>query len=177
MFLNIAKLIDGDLESLVDHPLLKVIRTRREVENPIGFEYAKAHLKPLSDAVAMVESPIGDTNAVVHRILEEELTPHPVILTASIQSVRERKSAQPQWEALPIAKLLQGGGHPNACGAIQRIPDAVEYLKNTLNPKPGNGLALGDLRTCKWPPRLSMPLISAPSVPKVSKFSGTNSGS
>ena len=53
-------------------------------------------------------------------------------------------------EALPaVAKLLQGGGHPNACGAtlpqtVQRIPDAVEYLKKTLNPKPG-GDGLGSL--------------------------------
>ena len=62
------------------------------------------------------------------------------------------RSVSRNGEALPIAKLLQGGGHPNACGAslpktIQRIPDAVEYLKKTLNPKPGgDGLAnLGDL--------------------------------
>jgi len=153
LFWNIAKLIDGDLESLVDHPLLQVIRTRREVENPLGYEFAKAHLTPLSDTVAMVESAVGDTNAVVHRILEEELTPHPVILTASTFSRSVSVSLRSRnGEALPIAKLLQGGGHPNACGAslpktIQRIPDAVEYLKKTLNPKPGGeGLTnLGDL--------------------------------
>ena len=60
---------------------------------------------------------------------------------SALEQLRDRK-----------AKLLQGGGHPNACGAglpkhIQRIPDAVEYLKKTLNPKPGgDGLTnLGDL--------------------------------
>ena len=152
MFWNIAKLIEGDLESLIDHPLIEVIATRRRIENPIGYEYAKAHITPLSDTVAMIESPIGDTNAVVHQMLTEEATPHPVILTAVTRnrsvsvSVRSRNG-----EALPVAKLLQGGGHPNACGAtlpqtVQRIPDAVEYLKKTLNPKPGgNGLgSLGD---------------------------------
>ena len=143
MFWNIAKLIEGDLESLIDHPLIEVIATRRRIENPIGYEYAKAHITPLSDTVAMIESPIGDTNAVVHQMLTEEATPHPVILTAVTRnrsvsvSVRSRNG-----EALPVAKLLQGGGHPNACGAtlpqtVQRIPDAVEYLKKTLNPKPG----------------------------------------
>jgi oligoribonuclease NrnB/cAMP/cGMP phosphodiesterase (DHH superfamily) len=150
MFWNIAKLIEGDLESLIDHPLIEVIATRRRIENPIGYEYAKAHITPLSDTVAMIESPIGDTNAVVHQMLTEEATPHPVILTAVTRnrsvsvSVRSRNG-----EALPVAKLLQGGGHPNACGAtlpqtVQRIPDAVEYLKKTLNPKPG-GDGLGNL--------------------------------
>jgi oligoribonuclease NrnB/cAMP/cGMP phosphodiesterase (DHH superfamily) len=150
MFWNIAKLIEGDLESLVDHPLIEVIATRRRIENPIGYEYAKAHITPLSDTVAMIESPIGDTNAVVHQMLTEEATPHPVILTAVTRnrsvsvSLRSRNG-----EALAVAKLLQGGGHPNACGAtlpqtVQRIPDAVEYLKKTLNPKPG-GDGLGSL--------------------------------
>ncbi|MDC0144175.1 DHHA1 domain-containing protein [Verrucomicrobia bacterium] len=150
MFWNIAKLIEGDLESLIDHPLIEVIATRRRIENPIGYEYAKAHITPLSDTVAMIESPIGDTNAVVHQMLTEETTPHPVILTAVTRnrsvsvSVRSRNG-----EALPVAKLLQGGGHPNACGAtlpqtVQRIPDAIDYLKKTLNPKPG-GDGLGSL--------------------------------
>ena len=100
----------------------------------------------------MTESPIGDTNAVVHQLLEEKATSHPVILTAVTRnrsvsvSLRSRNG-----EALAVAKQLQGGGHPNACGAtlpqsIQRIPDAVEYLKKTLNPKlGGDGLgSLGD---------------------------------
>ena len=150
MFWNIAKLIEGDLESLVDHPLIEVIATRRRIENPIGYEYAKAHITPLSDTVAMIESPIGDTNAVVHQMLTEEITSQPVILTAVTRnrsvsvSLRSRNG-----EALAVAKLLQGGGHPNACGAtlpqtVQRIPDAVEYLKKTLNPKPG-GDGLGSL--------------------------------
>ncbi|MDE2680931.1 MAG: DHH family phosphoesterase [Verrucomicrobiota bacterium] len=150
MFWNIAKLIEGDLESLVDHPLIEVIATRRRIENPIGYEYAKAHITPLSDMVAMIESPIGDTNAVVHQMLTEGITTQPVILTAVTRnrsvsvSLRSRNG-----EALPVAKLLQGGGHPNACGAtlpqtVQRIPDAVEYLKKTLNPNPG-GDGLGSL--------------------------------
>ena len=150
MFWNIAKLIEGDLESLVDHQLIEVIATRRRIENPIGYEYAKAHITPLSDTVAMIESPIGDTNAVVHQMLTEEIISQPVILTAVTRnrsvsvSLRSRNG-----EALAVAKLLQGGGHPNACGAtlpqtVQRIPDAVDYLKKTLNPNPG-GDGLGSL--------------------------------
>jgi oligoribonuclease NrnB/cAMP/cGMP phosphodiesterase (DHH superfamily) len=152
MFWNIAKLIGGDLELLVDHPLLEVIATRRKVEDPLGHAYALAHITPLSDTVAMVETPIGNTNAVVHQLLEEKATPHPVLLTAVTNSRSVSVSLRSRGgEALAIARQLQGGGHPNACGAslpktIHRIPDAVEYLKKTLNPNPcGEGFgSLGD---------------------------------
>jgi len=41
---------------------------------------------------------------------------------------------------LKVAEKLQGGGHANACGAslprsIKTIPDAVNYLRQLLNPK------------------------------------------
>ena len=48
LFWNMAKLIDGNLEGLIDHPLLKVIKTRREIENPLGFDYAKSSLTEIS---------------------------------------------------------------------------------------------------------------------------------
>jgi nanoRNase/pAp phosphatase (c-di-AMP/oligoRNAs hydrolase) len=43
-------------------------------------------------------------------------------------------------EALKVAEKFQGGGHANAAGAllpksIRYLPDAVEYLKQILNPK------------------------------------------
>ena len=43
-------------------------------------------------------------------------------------------------EALKVAEKFQGGGHANAAGAIlpksiRNIPDAVEYLRQILNPK------------------------------------------
>jgi nanoRNase/pAp phosphatase (c-di-AMP/oligoRNAs hydrolase) len=52
-----------------------------------------------------------------------------------IASLRSRNG-----EALKVAEKLQGGGHPNACGAtlprsIKTIPDAIEYLRLHLNPK------------------------------------------
>jgi nanoRNase/pAp phosphatase (c-di-AMP/oligoRNAs hydrolase) len=51
-----------------------------------------------------------------------------------IASLRSRDG-----EAQQIAEQLKGGGHPNAAGAtlprsIQQIPDAIEYLKQVLNP-------------------------------------------
>ena len=43
-------------------------------------------------------------------------------------------------EALKVAEKFQGGGHANAAGAIlpksvRNVPDAVEYLRQILQPK------------------------------------------
>ncbi len=149
LFWNIHDLIGDDLEALVDHPLLEVVATRRRVENPLGYAYSLKNLTPLSDTVALVDTAVGDTNAIVHRLLEEKAAPQPVLATLTVRartvsvSLRSRNG-----EALGVAQRLQGGGHPNAAGAtlphtIQRIPDAMEYLKRTLDPKTaaaGSGL-------------------------------------
>jgi nanoRNase/pAp phosphatase (c-di-AMP/oligoRNAs hydrolase) len=79
---------------------------------------------------------------IVHQLLEEKATPYPILLTlfrrtngVVIVSLRSRNG-----EALKVAEKLQGGGHANACGAtlpksVKNIPDALIYLRGTLNPK------------------------------------------
>ena len=57
-----------------------------------------------------------------------------------IASLRSRNG-----EALKVAEKLQGGGHANASGAtlprsVKNIPDAVNYLRQALNPKKEDGL-------------------------------------
>ena len=78
----------------------------------------------------------------VHQLLEKQATPYPVLLTlfrransVIIASLRSRNGV-----ARKIAEKLQGGGHANASGAtlprsIKTIPEAVNYLKQVLNPK------------------------------------------
>jgi nanoRNase/pAp phosphatase (c-di-AMP/oligoRNAs hydrolase) len=92
--------------------------------------------------VGFVDTVIGNNNLIVHQLLEQQATKYPVLLTlfrrangVVIASLRSRNG-----EALRIAERLQGGGHANACGAtlprsIKTIPDAVNYLRQTLNPK------------------------------------------
>ena len=51
-----------------------------------------------------------------------------------IVSLRSRNG-----EALKLAERLQGGGHANAAAAtlpksVRSLPDAVQYLRLTLNP-------------------------------------------
>jgi nanoRNase/pAp phosphatase (c-di-AMP/oligoRNAs hydrolase) len=94
---------------------------------------------------------VGNNNQIVHQLLERQATRFPVLVTlfrratgVIIASIRSRNG-----EAHKVAVKLQGGGHANACGAVlpksvRSIPDAVQYLRQVLNPPadaPLNSLA------------------------------------
>ncbi|HZV36557.1 MAG TPA: DHH family phosphoesterase [Verrucomicrobiae bacterium] len=141
-FWNLHTLIEGQLEKLLDHPLLEVMEVKRRIENPMGFAWSRDNVTQISPIVGFVDTVIGNNNLIVHQLLEEKATPYPVLLTlfrrtngVMIASLRSRNG-----EALKVAEKLQGGGHANACGAtlpraIKNIPDAVQYLRDVLNPK------------------------------------------
>ena len=141
-FWNLHALIGGELEKLLDHPLLEVMAVKRRIENPLGFAWSKENVTEITPTIGFVDTVIGNNNLIVHQILEQEATAYPVLLTlfrrangAIIASLRSRNG-----EALKVAEKLQGGGHANASGAtlprsIKTIPEAVNYLKQVLNPK------------------------------------------
>src|SRR5204862_2097597 len=101
-----------------------------------------ANVTEISPTVGFVDTVIGNNNLIVHQIMEQQASAYPVLVTlfrrsngAIIVSLRSRNG-----EALKVAEKLQGGGHANACGAslprsIKTIPDAVNYLRQVLNPK------------------------------------------
>jgi oligoribonuclease NrnB/cAMP/cGMP phosphodiesterase (DHH superfamily) len=142
-FWNIHALIDGELERLLDHPLLEVMAVKRRVENPLGFAWSKANVEEISPTVGYVDTIIGNNNLIVHELLEKGATRYPVLITLFrrtnglvIASLRSRNG-----DALKVAERLQGGGHANAAGAtlprpIKTIPDAIDYLRHVLNPQP-----------------------------------------
>lgn len=142
-FWNVHTLIGGQLEFLIDHPLLEVMAVKRRVENPLGLAWGKRNITRLSAQVAYVETVVGNTNLIVHDLLETQAVPYPVLLTlfrrangTVIASLRSRNG-----EALQVATRLQGGGHPNAAGAtlprsVQQIPAAIDYLRKVLDPQP-----------------------------------------
>jgi len=146
-FWNLHALTGDDLERLLEHPLLEVMAAKRRVEDPIGLTWSKKNITEISPTVGYVDTIIGNNNLIIHQLLEQKATPYPVLLTlfrrannAVIASLRSRNG-----EALKVAEKIQGGGHPNACGAIlpksvRNIPDAVEYLRQILNPKLGTPL-------------------------------------
>lgn len=140
-FWNLYALIEGNLESLLDHPLLEVMAVKRRIEDPLGLAWSKNNVCEITPTLGYVDTVVGNTNLIVHQMLEQKATPYPVLMTlfrkangAVVVSFRSKNE-----EALKVAVKLQGGGHANACGAtlprsVKSIPDAVEYLKQLLNP-------------------------------------------
>ena len=139
-FWNLHAVVEGQLERLLDHPLLEVMAVKRRIEDPIGFEWAKKNVQPLSPTVGFVDTVVGNNNLIVHHLLEQQATPFPVLVTLFrrsngliIASLRSRNG-----EAIKVAEKLQGGGHANAAGAtmprsVRTVPDAVEYLRKVLD--------------------------------------------
>jgi oligoribonuclease NrnB/cAMP/cGMP phosphodiesterase (DHH superfamily) len=141
-FWNLHTLIGGEIEKLLDHPLLEVMAVKRRIENPLGFEWSKNNVSKISPTVGYVETVVGNNNLVVHELLEKQATQFPVLITlfrrANNQIIASFRSRN--GEALKVAEKFQGGGHANAAGAIlpksvRNIPDAVDYLQLILQPK------------------------------------------
>jgi hypothetical protein len=142
-FWNLHALIQGEPERLVEHPLLEVMAVKRRIEDPLGFEWSRKNIVELSPTVGFVDTVVGNTNLIVHQLLESGATRFPVLLTLFkkannqiIVSLRSKNN-----EALRIAEKLQGGGHPNASGAVlprsvRNVSDAIDYLQRVLNPNP-----------------------------------------
>jgi hypothetical protein len=151
-FWNLYELVGGNLERLLDHPLLEVMEVKRRVENPLGYAWSKSNITEISPMVGFVDTIVGNINLIVHQLLEGQETPYPVLVTlfrkgngTIIASLRSRNGA-----ALRFAEKLHGGGHANACGAtlprsVQTIPDAIHYLKQVLNPAPQRDEGLNNL--------------------------------
>lgn len=141
-FWNLHALIEGQLEKLLDHALLEVMAVKRRVEDPLGLTWSRQNTLELAPGVGFVDTVVGNNNLIVHQLLEQKAVPYPVLVTlfrrangVVIASMRSRNG-----EALKLAAKLQGGGHPNASGAtlprsVKTIPDGIEYLRQTLNPK------------------------------------------
>ncbi len=141
-FWNLHALVSGEIEKLLDHPLLEVMAVKRRIEDPLGFAWSKENITEITPTVGFVDTVVGNNNLIVHQLLEQGASRYPVLITLFrrangliIASLRSRNG-----EALKVAEKLQGGGHANASGAtlprsIRNIPDAVAYLRQVLNPK------------------------------------------
>lgn len=150
-FWNLHALIGGEIEKLIDHPLLEVMAVKRRIEDPIGLAWSRENIAEISPDVGLVDTVVGNNNLIVHQLLEQGTTRYPVLATLFkrtngmiIASLRSRNG-----EALRIAAKLQGGGHANACAAtlprsVKTFEDAGNYLRQVLNPRkeeaPINGL-------------------------------------
>lgn len=139
-FWNLHKVIGGDPERLVDHPLLQVMTVKRTVENPLGLAWAREHVEEITPEVGLVHTSIGDTNLIVHQLLDSRSTPYKVLVTLFPKANRTFVASfrSLNGEALPAAIQLQGGGHPNAAGttlprSVIDIESAIHHLRDTLD--------------------------------------------
>jgi oligoribonuclease NrnB/cAMP/cGMP phosphodiesterase (DHH superfamily) len=141
-FWNLHTLIGGEIENLLDHPLLEVMAVKRRIEDPLGFEWSRKNVAEISPNVGLVDTIVGNTNLIVHQLLEKKATKYAVLVTlfrrannVVIASFRSRNG-----EALKTAEKFQGGGHPNAAGAllpksVRNLTDAADFLRQILQPK------------------------------------------
>jgi oligoribonuclease NrnB/cAMP/cGMP phosphodiesterase (DHH superfamily) len=153
-FWNLHALLEGQIERLLDHPLLEVMAVKRRIEDPIGYDWSKVNVREITPQIGFVETVVGNTNLIVHQLLEKEETKYPVLVTAFrkstgvvIASIRSRNG-----EALKIAERLQGGGHANASAAtlprsVRSLPDALTYLRQTLNARSSGGRSEASLNS------------------------------
>jgi oligoribonuclease NrnB/cAMP/cGMP phosphodiesterase (DHH superfamily) len=138
-FWNLHTLIGGEIEKLLDHPLLEVMAVKRRVENPLGFDWSKSNVTELSPTVGFVDTVVGNNNLIVHQLLEQRATKYPVLVTLFRRGSFVFASFRSHnGEALKVAEKFQGGGHANAAGAllpksIRTVPDGVDYLRQVLN--------------------------------------------
>jgi oligoribonuclease NrnB/cAMP/cGMP phosphodiesterase (DHH superfamily) len=145
-FWNLHTLIGGELEKLIDHPLLEVMSVKRRVEDPIGFEWSKKNISEISPTVGFVDNIVGNTNSIVHQLLDRGGTKYTVLVTLfRRQNVVFASFRSRTGEARKIAEKFQGGGHANAAGAIlpksvRTVDDGVEFLRQMLNAKHETGL-------------------------------------
>lgn len=140
-FWNLYALFEGRVEELLDHPLLEVMAIKRRVEDPIGLAWSRRNVTEISPEIGFVDTVVGNNNLIVHQLLEEGATRYPVLVTlfrrangVMIASLRSKGG-----QALRMAEKLQGGGHPNACGAtlprsVKNVPDAIQYLRQVFSP-------------------------------------------
>ena len=153
-FWNLLTLLDGKIEKLLDHPLLEVMAVKRRIEDPIGLVWSKANLSGITPTIGYMDTVLGNTNLIMHQLLEEKKTSYTVLVTLMrrangtiIASFRSKNG-----EALKVAEKLQGGGHANAAGAtlprsVKTIVDGVDYLRKLFNTSPSSSSPLNNLES------------------------------
>ncbi len=131
-FRSIQRLFENDLESMLDHPLLAVMASKREVEDPVGLAWSRERITEISSDIGYVAHAVGDLNHILHELLNDEGVPYTVLFSLAKNpnrpialSIRSRNG-----QALAVAQSLNGGGHPNAAGA--KLPGAINSFQNAV---------------------------------------------
>ena len=79
-FWNVYSVVDGDPEKLLDHPLLEVMRVKREVEDPMGLKWSRKNIQEITPEVGLVKTVVGNSNVILNHLLREESQPYKVLI-------------------------------------------------------------------------------------------------
>ena len=98
----------------------------------------------ISPTVGTVRPPVGNTNLIIHRLLNTGETKYSVLLSLYRKGIGNFVVSfrSLNGEALAVAQKFEGGGgHPNAAGAtlpkgINNHDDAIEYLRARFKGNP-----------------------------------------
>ena len=83
---------------------------------------------------------VGNSNVILNKLLREDSQPYKILLTLNrIGNNQFMVSLRAPRRGVADGQAVAGGGHANAAGAalpksVQRVADAVDYLKTALNP-------------------------------------------
>ena len=142
-FWNLHALIGGELERLLDHPLLEVMAVKRRIEDPAG-----PGLEPAERGGNQPDGGLrghGGGQQQCHRAsiagAGRDALPGIVDVVSQGQQRGGGQLSQPQRRGAQGRRETAGGGHANASGAtlprsVKNIPNAVDYLRAHLNPPP-----------------------------------------
>ena len=64
-FWSLFELIEGEIERLLDHPLLEVMEVKRRVEDPLGYAWSKVNIIEVSPVAGYVDIVVGNSNLIV----------------------------------------------------------------------------------------------------------------
>ena len=130
-FWNLHTLLKGEIEKLLDHPLLEVMAVKRRIEDPLGYEWSKGNVTELSPTVGYVDTVIGNNNQIVHQLLER--SGHAVSRAGDADpAAQRRRHRQP---AQPERRGDQGGGKTSGRRSRQRQRGACCPNPSATSPK------------------------------------------
>ena len=103
-FWNLHALIGGDIEKLLNHPLLEVMVTKRRVEDPLGFEWSKKNVSEISPTVGYVDTGRRNFRCWSRFSGARTISSWPVSAAATVRRSRSRKNSRAAVMPTPPAR-------------------------------------------------------------------------
>ena len=137
-FWNLHALISGEIEQLLNNPLLRVMEVKRNIEDPLGFAWSRENVTEITPQVGFVDTVIGNNNLIVHQLLEQQATQVscPADALPPRQRSGHRQPAQPQRRGAE-GRREAPGRRPRQCQRRDPPPLGENHSRCRQLPAPG----------------------------------------